>query len=187
MSDYAPLVDKELKQFIAAGGIHNCPFDLVNPASVNLEVGDSARIEMPITNGQGVIIGSSMEPLDLRNFSQRKPYMLAPGAFLLTDVKQVLRLPADYEAQVILRSSAARAGFDHALAGYVDPSYCGRLTLEFVNCRRYQHLGVYPGQQLVQLRIYKLPEPPSVGYDRTGRYYMAKEVEANKDLTIGGY
>lgn len=186
MTSYKPLIDTELKQFIAGGGIHNCPFALVNPASVNLEIGNSAKIEQPITNADGVIIGSSMQNLDLREFNKKKPYMLAPGEFILTDVKQVLNLPADCEAQVILRSSAARAGFDHALAGYVDPAYKGRLTLEFVNCRRYQNLGIYPGQQLVQLRIYRLSEPPERGYDLTGRYYMATEVEANKDLTIGG-
>lgn len=186
-TDYRPLVDSELIEFIRAGGIEGCPLSLVNPASVNFEIGTKAKIEIPTLDATGAIVGSTMKALDLSAYTKEDPYLLPPGGFILTDVQQYLRLPPNHEAQVILRSSAARAGFDHALAGYVDPSYEGRLTLEFVNCRKYSALGMYPGQQLVQLRIYKLSHTPDRGYDVTGRYHRATQVEANKDLTISAY
>ena len=170
----SPLVDHQLERFGLAG--HIWPFnpDQVNPASYNLTLGTTAVIERP----------GGFADLDLSMFNERNPYMLEPGGWILTDVAEYVKIPQDHEAQVILRSSAARAGFDHALAGYVDPSYEGRLTLEFVNCLRYKALPMYPGQQLVQLRISKLNMSPDRGYDKTGRYQGAQEVEACKDPSI---
>lgn len=173
---YHPLVDRELVKFIDAGGIENCPLDLVNPASVNLTIGYTAKIEV-----EGA---DDLQEISLLGTSLAEPLLVPPGGWVLCDVGQYLRLPPDVEAQVILRSSAARAGWDHALAGYVDPGYHGRLTLEFVNCLRWKSLPLYQGQQLVQLRIYQLDRAPAADYSLTGRYHQANRVEANKDPTV---
>ena len=187
MNKYRPLVDREIKQFIKAGYIENCPDHLVNPASVNLQIGERLMHEVAMRDQQGNVTGSQMLEIDLRKYSQSRPYMVAPGAFVLTDVKQVLHLPRNFEAQGVLRSSAGRLGFDHMASLYVDPGYHGVLTLEFLNCRQYQRLPIYPGQELVQLRIYRLPASPEKDYSQTGRYMHAAKVEANKDLSIAAY
>ena len=70
---------------------------------------------------------------------------------------------------------------------YVDPGYHGVLTLEFLNCRQYQRLPIYPGQELVQLRIYRLCATPAKAYDQTGRYMNASQVEPNKDLSVSAH
>lgn len=187
MNKYRPLVDREIKQFIREGYIENCPEHLVNPASVNLQVGNRLMHEVPIRDKSGNVTGSQMLEVDLRKYSANWPYMLAPGAFVLTDVMQTLHLPNNFEAQGVLRSSAGRAGFDHMASLYVDPGYHGVLTLEFLNCRQYQRLPIYPGQELVQLRIYRLCATPAKAYDQTGRYMNASQVEPNKDLSVSAH
>ena len=143
----------------------------LNPASYNLTIGTKGIIEVP----------GGREEVDLT-----RGYSLAPGGWILVDVQEYIKVPCNMEAQVILRSSAARRGWDHALAGYVDPSYEGRLTLEFVNCLQYEHLVIEEGMQMVQLKFSSLHhgEVPERGYDKTGRYFRATEVEACKDPTL---
>lgn len=184
MNKYRPLVDREILQFINAGHIENCPDHLINPASVNLQVGNLLMHEVALRDKQGNVTGSQMLEIDLRKYSQARPYMVPPGGFVLTDVKQVLHLPRHFEAQGVLRSSAGRLGWDHMASLYVDPGYHGMLTLEFLNCRQFQRLPMYPGLELVQLRIYRLPVSPDKDYSETGRYMHATKVEANKDLSI---
>ena len=181
---YQPLVDHELREFIANGLIERSHEGLVNPASLNLRIGEKAMIEVPEVDSLGYTTGSRMEQVILSDYSRSNPLWVDPGQFVMTDVMEVLRLPPDYEAQGILRSSAGRLGWDHAASLYVDPGYHGRLTLELVNCRRWKRLPLFPGQQLVQLRIYRLPNPPERDYSQTGRYFGATEVEANKDELI---
>ena len=127
-----------------------------------------------------------MYEVDLSDCSAERPFLVDPGEFLLTHTAEVVTLGDMLEAEVCLRSSAARAGWNHALAGYVDPGWSGSLTLEFQNIRRFQALPIYPGQQLVQLRLRRLPQPPVSHYGITGRYQGDQSVNGCQDFTIGG-
>lgn len=170
------LTDLEIAALAKAlGAIEPYTGERQNPASYNLGIGKCAKIETP----QGI------EDLDLARYSERNPFYLAPGGWILTDVEEFIRIPPDVEAQVILRSSAARRGWDHALAGFVDPGYEGRLTLEFVNCLRFHHLPIYPGLELVQLKLSLLASAPGKTYAATGRYQGADRVEGCKDPRLG--
>ena len=168
------LVDYEIDRWAQGGAV--TPFDpaLVNPASLNLRVGTTAKIETQ----KGIM------DLDLGAYSQQMPYLVPPGGWILTDVMELITLATDMEGTVVLRSSAARRGWDHAMAGFVAPGYRGRLTLEFVNCLRYQFLPIYPGIQLVQLRLNMLRQLPRRHYGQTGRYNNATQVEGCKDPTL---
>lgn len=174
------LVDFEIERWARGGAV--TPFDpaLVNPASLNLRVGTTAKVETP----NGIVA------LDLSPYSQQLPYLVPPGGWILTDCMESIRLASDMEGTVVLRSSAARRGWDHAMAGFVDPGYGmgtpngSKLTLEFVNCLRHQYLPIYPGIQLVQLRINMLQTTPRRPYHLTGRYNNATQVEGCKDPTL---
>ena len=165
------LIDRELHAWASSGGV--TPFDpgLINPASINLRVGNRAVVETR----------HGMEEISLTRYCEAVPLWVEPGGWILTDTIELIEIPSDMEALVVLRSSAARRGWDHAMAGFVDPAYRGRLTLEFVNCLRHSELPLYPGLELVQLRLAMLQREPSRGYDQTGRYHNAMGVEMCKD------
>lgn len=112
--------------------------------------------------------------------------MVSPGEWILVDVEEEVQMFGSLQGQVCLRSSAARAGWDHSFAGYVDPGYDGRLTLELRNVRSNIALPIYPGLQLVQLRIEQLAAVPERLYGQTGRYQGATAVQACLDATVGG-
>jgi dCTP deaminase len=109
-----------------------------------------------------------------------------PGGWILAEVAEVVAIPHDLEGVLCLRSSAARAGWNHCLAGYVDPGYKGRLTLELINCREDAPLPLTLGALLMQLRLSVLAGVPERGYGATGRYQGDETVAGCKDQTLGG-
>lgn len=181
---YQPLVDYQIKELIDLGCIKNAVPSLVNPASLNLRIGPNLKIEVPSVSKEGFYEGSTMDKVGISNTTAGDPVFIQPGEFFTSDVMEELDLPDNIEAQVILRSSAGRLGFDHASSGFVDPGFKGVLTLEFTNVRRWQKLPVYMGQQLVQLRLFRLVNVPLKGYGLTGRYQHTACVEGNRDLEM---
>ena len=169
------LVDHQIKHWAHFGGITPFDMDLINPASINLRIGTAVQVEAE---------SGRLQEIDLRDFTAAHPFWVQPGEWLLTHTAELITLPPNMEAEVCLRSSAARAGWDHCLAGYVDPGWSGKLTLEFQNVRRYKQLPLYPGQQLCQLRLRYLSTDPVTHYGQTGRYQGDQSVNACQDPTI---
>ena len=180
------LVDWQLRRLFLDGPARGlCPFreGQLNPASYNLKIGTKGLVETPLAHRRKWR-PSQTEIQTRTEVDLSEGYLVPPGGWILVDVEEFIRIPSNMEAQVILRSSAARRGWDHALAGFVDPGYQGRLTLEFVNCLRYESLEIRTGMELVQLKISQLDAEPERDYSQTGRYYGATEVEGCKDPYI---
>lgn len=66
-----------------------------------------------------------------------------------------------------LKSSAARNGLDHALAGWIDPGFDGTLTLEL---HSHRPIELRAGKAYVQLVAAAMLAAPSKSYQQTGRY-----------------
>lgn len=58
---------------------------------------------------------------------------LRPGECILGCSVEYVRLPDDIAANFKLKSSLGRLFLNHTLAGWIDPGFCGRITLEFQN------------------------------------------------------
>lgn len=170
------LVDRQLRAWMSQGGLNPADFSLVNPASVNLRIGTTLVVESP---------GGGTYEVDITENHVGNPFLVDPGEWILTHTQEIVTLTDKMEAEVCLRSSAARAGWQHALAGYIDPGWSGRITLEFQNVRRFQVLPIYPGLQLCQLRVRGLDLAPSSNYSQTGRYQGDMGVQVNKDMSLG--
>ena len=66
-----------------------------------------------------------------------------------------------------LKSSAARNGLDHALAGWIDPGFDGTLTLEL---HAHRPIELQAGKAYVQLVVASCLATPARSYQQTGRY-----------------
>jgi dCTP deaminase len=88
---------------------------------------------------------------------------LAPGQFVLACTEEWIELPADLAASLSLRSSYAREGLDHSLAGWVDPGFRGELTLELRNSSD-EPIELRPGDRVAQLVFFRLQTPSSAPY-----------------------
>jgi len=68
--------------------------------------------------------------IDISDRTEEDPYYLAPSEFVLAETIETFNLPDDISAQFVLKSSRAREGLNHLLAGWCDPGWHGsKLTL----------------------------------------------------------
>lgn len=172
------IVDHQICQLVTDFGMiepYN-PFQQ-NPASYDVLLGDKILIEDP-----------EAEPYYETDETQRwcefdiskNPYFLRPGEFILAHTLEYVRIPRNIEAVFCLKSSRGREGWNHALAGYIDPKFHGRITLELKNYNQYQSLKAKAGMRIGQLRFSKLNAIPAVPYDQTGRYCGDEGVQVSR-------
>jgi dCTP deaminase len=147
--------------------------DLLNPASLDVTLGGTILVEVTHTR--------ELEPIDITHHTEADPFWVAPGEFFLAETQEIFNLPDHVGAQFVLKSSRAREGWDHAEAGWADPSWFGsRLTMELKNSRRYHSLPIWPGLRIGQLKFLLVSGKPEVGYDKKGRYNCDLGVTASK-------
>lgn len=168
----AILPDVEILTLVRRGLVTPFDHELVNPASLDVRLGNNLLVEIPTS--------CSMVPYSITEYSKDKPYMLQPHEFVLAETLEEFYLPDCIAGQLALKSSRAREGIEHLLAGYVDPGYRGRLTLELQNARCMHPVPIWPGMRIAQLVFHKLSMLPSKDYSMTGRYYGDKTVQGSR-------
>ena len=99
---------------------------------------------------------------------------------MLAETREIFNLPDHVAAQFVLKSSRAREGLEHLLAGYCDPGWHGsRLTLELHNSRRLHNVALWPGMKIGQMVFHSLAGRPERSYAVTGRYNLHERVHAS--------
>lgn len=165
----------EIMELIYAGVIEGADKKNVNPASLNVRLSNKFLIEARDPNGYN---GHHYTPLEFSlrqspNFLEVEGgVVLAPGNFCLTSLVEKVNLPNDLACDVMLRSSAARMGINHMLAGWGDPGYSGHLTLELKNELKFHSVRLVGGDSIVQLRFHRI-NPVAEGKDyaaKGGKY-----------------
>ena len=143
------------------------PFDpsLVNPASLDVRLGSRIRIESA-TTPELILLD-----LEREGWNERTPYLLRPGQFILAETIETFNLPDCLAAQFMLKSSRAREGLEHLMAGYCDPGWNGsRLTMELHNSRQLHPVPIWPGMKIGQMVFHLMNQEPERSYAETGRY-----------------
>jgi len=141
-------IDRQLKQWALNGGITPYLEDCINPASIDLRLG-----------GTFIDLGTCKRD----RFSHLK-ITISPGDAILATTMEYIVMPSNAAGVVYLKSSLARQGLDHALAGFVDPGFKGQLTLEL---HAHYPVTLTAGQRVVQLVLYQTEEPDKI---YNGRY-----------------
>lgn len=164
----ASIVDFQIRKLCREQGLVE-PFDpeLINPASIDVTLGPNILVE----NDHG-----SFTPISIAE----QEFYMPPGAFVLAETAEFIRVPNNLEAVFQLKSSRGREGYEHALAGYIDPGFCGRVTLELSNLRRFSELPLRHGMKIGQLRFAKVDAIPMRPYSITGRYHGDEGVQESK-------
>lgn len=152
------LSDTDLAPLLASGLLSDYNPRYLGPCSIDLHLGDTLLVE--------AMGWDEMMPYDMTI----KPYILAPGEFVLAATKERVTMPRDHCGELALRSTAARMGLDHHLAAYIDAGFQGTITLELHNAKRYQGIELRPGMRLCQLIVHRLSSPVTRSYITTGSY-----------------
>lgn len=180
------LTHTDLLDLVAAGVILGVPRSHINGASIDVTLGSRLWIEAPPRVLESVVdlmtkAGPHLEPVDLLDCHY---YDLEPGQFCLAATAETFYLPDNIAAEFKLKSSLARAGLNHALAGFADPGWTGSvLTLELTNTLRWHSLRLRPGMKAGQCIFFKgNPVPQHASYATRGQYNHDRAAQPSKGV-----
>jgi dCTP deaminase len=159
------LSDGTILRLVEEGRIRIDPWDpkLVQPASIDLRLGDSFRV---FHNHRATAIDLRDPPANLTEevaVPAGEPFVIHPGEFCLGRTLEWVKIPDDIVARIEGKSSLGRLGLIvHATAGFCDPGFEGTLTLERVPIR------LYPDLPIAQLSFMTLDRPAEKPYGSPG-------------------
>ena len=188
------LVDWQIEQRCLQGMV--VPYNplLLNPASIDVRVGDTAKLLVYTEKGFVAWVKRKLwqyfewgnEPkiewldIDLSETTASNPYWLKVGDHILIGSLETFNLGEDICAQFILKSSRGREFYEHLLSGFCDPEWNGsKLTMEVIN-HSLKRLPLYKGFRLGQMVFSKLDALPRKSYRVTGRYNGDKAVQESR-------
>jgi dCTP deaminase len=93
-----------------------------------------------------------------------EPFILHPHEFVLGITYERVRVPDDAVGRIEGKSSLGRLGLlIHSTAGFVDPGWNGRLTLELANILNLP-ITLYAGMPVAQISFMRLTTPADRPY-----------------------
>ena len=152
------LSDKTIKEELAKGRIVIDPLGegCIQPASVDVHLGSEVLI---FRNSKAAYIDIRQDLSGLTEvveIEEDNPFILHPGEFILGSTVENIELPDDLVARLEGKSSLGRIGLlIHSTAGYVDPGWKGRLTLELSNVANLP-VTLYKDMKIGQLSYLRL-------------------------------
>ncbi|MFB6134502.1 MAG: dCTP deaminase [Halanaeroarchaeum sp.] len=156
----------------------------VQPASVDVRLGREF-LEFQRANIPSIHPNSENETEDYTSatvIDDEREFILHPGDFVLATTKERVEIPPDLVAQVEGRSSLGRlAVITHATAGFVDPGFRGRITLELSNLGTAP-VALTPEMRIAQLVFTELKNPAEKPYgeERGSKYQDQTGPEASR-------
>lgn len=163
------LSDRDLRARLAKGDLVVEPLDdpenQIQPASIDLRLGNEFLTFRPphvaFIDPRSKTAEEITEPLRVADGGQ---FILQPGEFALGTTFERVQIPPDLVARVEGRSSLGRlAVVVHATAGFIDPGFRGRITLELSNLGRIA-VALYPKMRISQIVLHEMRSPAERPY-----------------------
>jgi dCTP deaminase len=165
-------------------GVIDAPKEQINGASIDLTLDDQILVEKFQTNDPVVRLFDKQAPDMVPLSMTDEGFYLRPGQFILANTRETFFLPNTIACTFKLKSSIARGGLNHLLAGFADPCWTNsRLTLELKNDLQYHTLLLKKGMKIGQMVFYRVtPVPHESSYAVKGRYNDTLTVTASKGV-----
>ncbi|BAW30812.1 MAG TPA: dCTP deaminase [Methanothermobacter sp.] len=185
----AILSDRDIKKCLKDGLIIIDPLEdperQIQPSSVDLRIGNEFKgfkiIRKPCIDPQ--------EPEDIESYMKSyhikdgESFIIHPGEFTLATTYEYIGLPDNLVARVEGRSSIGRLGITmHVTAGYIDPGFHGKITLEISNIGKMP-VALYPKQRVCQIVFETMTSPAEKPYghpERESKYMGQLKPETSK-------
>jgi len=173
------LSDKTIKRLLAEKRLSVEPIDLhqIQPASVDLRLGNHF-LAIEETKMTSLSLDSKIHYRELI----QDEMVIPPKSFILATTMEFIKLPNDLTAFVEGRSSIGRLGLFIQNAGWVDPGFEGRITLEIYNANSLP-IQLTAGRRICQLVFAQLDQEAENPY--RGKYqgqHQATGSRVNEDV-----
>lgn len=185
------LSDKDIRQVLCAGDLVIDPLDdnRVQPASIDLTLDDEFLVPSIVRSWERlhhkIVLKPSSPIIDLNDVKEsvdaepmlpRKDpaLLLMPQEFCLGSTVERVEIPNYLVGRIEGKSSLGRLGLMiHATAGYIDPGWKGKITLEIYNLN-YRPIILRSGKGICQLSFAYLASPAAYpyGHEKIGSRYQ---------------
>jgi dCTP deaminase len=166
------LSDSDIIDRIEHGSLEIEPYsmDNVEPASVDLRLGSDFKKALPRSSRS--IDTADATGNEIQWYETDGTIEIAPGDFVLATTYESVTIPTDLVAEVTGRSSLGRLGVSiHQTAGFIDPGFCGEITLELSNHGPVP-LTFHEGQRICQIVFTELSSEAREPYGHDGSQYQ---------------
>ncbi len=173
------LSDRDIKAALDSGKLKIEPLgndSAIQPASVDVHLGNSFWV-FPAGDEPLDMFKPLVEGLD-RQTIVADEFILHPNQFVLATTTERVTLPDSLAARIEGKSSLGRLGlFVHITAGFIDPGFSGRITLELLNVSG-RPLRLVAGMKIAQLSFQELSSPAQrpYGHPALGSKYQGQTV-----------
>ena len=184
----AILSDRDIKKYLDEGKIEIDPLEdekQIQPSSVDMRLGDEFKVFKVIRKPYI----DPKDPEDLASYMestkvpQGEAFIIHPNEFALATTHEYVKLPDDIVARVEGRSSMGRLGVTmHVTAGFIDPGFEGKITLEISNIGAMP-VALYPGQRVCQIVFETMTSASELPYghpDRNSKYMGQESPESSR-------
>ena len=164
------LSDKTIREELASGRLIVDPLELdrIQPASIDLHLDCVLRV-FRLSHRAHIDVREPVESLtEVVQMEDDTPFFLQSGEFVLASTSETITLPDDIVGRLDGRGSLGRLGLlVHATAGFVDPGWTGKLTLELSNASKMP-IAIYCGMKIGQISFLRLSTPVERPYGSPG-------------------
>jgi dCTP deaminase len=181
------LSDRSINEAIASGRLGIEPFDpkLVQPSSIDVRLDNKFLV---FRNTKRAFIDVKQPADDLMEMIEvgpDDPMFLHPHEFVLGSTIERVKMPDDLVGRLEGRSSLGRLGVViHSTAGYLDPSFEGRVTLEISNLANLP-IALYPGMRIGQISFSLMTTPADKPYGAArGSKYSGQQLPTASRLYL---
>ena len=160
------LSDRDLHEAVRTGRLRITPFDesAIQPSSIDLRLSTVFRV---FVNQSETHIDPKLEQSSLTkevDVSDEGKFVLHPGEFVLGGTIETIEMASDLVGRIEGKSSLGRLGLMvHSTAGYIDPGFRGKLTLELSNHANLPIL-LWPQMRIGQLSVMQLSSSADLPY-----------------------
>ena len=151
------LSDTDIREFLLRRSLRIEPQPTgsdIQPASVELHL-DTDIIANPVDKTHRAI---------RRSLADGYIYPLLPGESVLASTVEKVAVPPDLVGEVWGKSSLARIFLQvHCTAGYIDPGFVGKITLELTNLSN-EIVELRAGMKIAQIAFDELRTPATLAY-----------------------
>lgn len=173
--------DRRIYEWAATGGVSPFAEDCINPASLDLRLGDTIRLprrrwamhEIDAVGKKTPALKLWEEPLKFER------HILWPGDLALCHSEEFTIIPITACAMLLSKSSTGRLGLEHLHAGWGDCGFSGQWVFELKNLAPWP-IELVAGEKYMQLVIMDMAEAPLRDYSQTGRYQGQRGPEAHR-------
>ena len=181
------LSDRSINEAIASGRLGIDPFDpkLVQPSSIDVRL-DNKFLVFRNTKRAFIDVKQPADDLmEMIEVGSEEPMFLHPHEFVLGSTIERVKMPDDLVGRLEGRSSLGRLGVViHSTAGYLDPSFEGRVTLEISNLANLP-IALYPGMRIGQISFSLMTTPADRPYGAArGSKYSGQQLPTASRLYL---